>query len=79
MENIIDDFIFMCFFCGNDFLPHIPILSIREGGIDALMFLYKKCLPYLGGYMTNSGELNLTRVDIFLRSIGDVEEAMIKD
>jgi len=40
-NNSIDDFIFMCFLVGNDFLPTIPTLAILDGGIDSMIDVYK--------------------------------------
>ena len=38
--KFIDDYIFICFIMGNDFLPHLPSISIKSGGIDILMEIY---------------------------------------
>jgi 5'-3' exonuclease len=40
-KQAIDDFIFMCFLVGNDFLPTIPTLAILEGSIDVMIDVYK--------------------------------------
>jgi 5'-3' exonuclease len=42
LERIIDDFIFFCFFIGNDFLPSLGALDIFEGSLDNLIDLYKQ-------------------------------------
>ena len=51
-RSSIDDFIFMCFMVGNDFLPHIPSIEIIEDGIELMINIYKQvCSSY--GHLTN--------------------------
>lgn len=73
-ERVLDDWVFMCFFVGNDFLPHLPSLEIREGAVDRLIELYKKCVYKTSGYLTCSGEVNLERVQMILKDLGLVED-----
>jgi len=74
-ERLIDDFVFLCFFVGNDFLPHLPSLDIRDGALDFLFNVYKRVLPTLGDFITNhGGEVNLSHVDVILAEVGEIED-----
>ncbi|KAF0699100.1 Aste57867_10302 [Aphanomyces stellatus] len=78
-ERVIDDFVFMCFFVGNDFLPHLPCLDIRDGAVDYLLLVYAKLLPSLGGYLTKpGGEVDLEKVDVILAEVGTIEETIFQ-
>lgn len=73
MERIIDDFILMAFFVGNDFLPNLPNLHINESALALMFKKYKEVLPGLGGYINEHGVINLKRLGILLDELAGVE------
>lgn len=78
LEKVLDDFVFMCFLVGNDFLPHLPSLDIREGAIDTLIDLYKKLVPTMDGMLSTNGVVNIARVERFLKELGNIEDEVLR-
>eukprot|EP01102_Stenamoeba_stenopodia_P006731 TRINITY_DN1874_c0_g1_i1.p1 TRINITY_DN1874_c0_g1~~TRINITY_DN1874_c0_g1_i1.p1 ORF type:complete len:1506 (-),score=344.16 TRINITY_DN1874_c0_g1_i1:134-4651(-) len=72
LERVINDFIMMCFFIGNDFLPSLPGLDIAEGSLNYMFEIYKDNLPVYG-YLTNSGEMNPTACKEFFKKLSIIE------
>jgi len=41
MSGTIQDYVFISFLMGNDFMPHFPALNIRTGGVDKIINAYR--------------------------------------
>ncbi|KAH9938476.1 XRN 5'-3' exonuclease N-terminus-domain-containing protein [Fomitopsis serialis] len=78
LEQAIDDWVFLIFFVGNDFLPHLPSLEIREGAIDTLLKIWREELPRMGGYLTNHGQVELSRAEIILEGLAKREDDIFR-
>lgn len=77
-EQAIDDWVFLIFFVGNDFLPHLPSLEIREGAIDKLVGIWKRELHSMRGYLTNHGQIELQRVQVIFDALARQEDEIFR-
>jgi len=81
-KSAVDDFIFICFMVGNDFLPHIPSLEIIEGGIDQMLDVYKNVGENYG-HLTHTVNDNVIfrkiSLEVFLGTIGQYDKGILED
>ncbi|KAB8237349.1 5'-_3' exoribonculease Dhp1 [Aspergillus alliaceus] len=78
LERALDDWVFMCFFVGNDFLPHLPSLDIRENGIDTLIAIWRDNIPVMGGYLTKDGHVDFKNAQLILQGLAKQEDAIFR-
>lgn len=76
-KSVIDDFIFMCFIVGNDFVPHIPSIEIIQNGIELMMDIYKQ-VGASYGHLTEMKEDSLVfrpgALKVFMGTLGNREK-----
>ena len=70
LTRLIDDFVFMGMFIGNDFLPNLPHLDIADGSLNFMMAVYQELLPEdLGGYLCRRDAIHLNRLELFIQEV----------
>lgn len=58
---------FLCFFVGNDFLPHVPLISIKTKGIELLLDHYVRDFS-VHSYLTQGGNVDFKKLHSFLNN-----------
>jgi len=74
----IHDYVFLCFFLGNDFLPHFPALNIRTSGIQILLDTYRNILgKYENKYFIENKKIIWKNVNAFLKDLAKNEHSFL--
>ena len=79
--EIITDFVFYCFFLGNDFLPSLPCVEIINQGMDVLFDVYRENLIEKGNLCFKQGKrliLNKESFAAMLRKISNLESQTLE-
>jgi len=80
-EWIINDFVFLNFACGNDFLPNIPSIEIIEGGVEVIMSI-SKSVGKTHGHITRNKSGNIvfckTALKRFFEIVSESEKELLE-
>lgn len=76
--NRIYDYIFLCFFLGNDFMPHFPAINIRTGGVDKMLQAYKATIGGTNENLTNGKVIYWKNVRKLVQFLAENEHDFIK-
>jgi len=76
---LLYDYLFICFFLGNDFIMPAPSVNIRYHGIQTLIDTYHKLHKEHFGlfYLLDNGELHMNNFVLFLKELSDNEYSHI--
>jgi len=78
-KNRIYDYIFLCFFLGNDFMPHFPAVNIRTGGVDKLLNAYKATLGGTNENLTDGKTIYWKNVRKLVEFLAELETDYFKN
>ena len=79
--TLLHDYLFLCFFIGNDFIIHLPNINIRYNGLDILLNTYKSLQDELFGrfFLTDINGINLFNLTLFFKELKKMKINLMKN
>lgn len=85
---LVNDYVFMCYLLGNDFIPCLSFLKIKEGAVDVLVDCYKEAMSQQlassqhivnnDNTRTNKCSINLEAFTAFMTAIKHKEDELMQ-
>jgi len=72
--NFVDDYVFICLLLGNDFLPHMPSISLKNNGLDILIKEYLLAYYKLNTHLIVNNKINQSFLMYLFHKLSDIED-----
>jgi 5'-3' exoribonuclease 1 len=79
VNRVIDDFIMICFFVGNDFLPRVFCFDIRLGTLEDLINLFKQHVIEASDYLNDRGRINWKEFTRLMKRLSRFERVAMEN
>ncbi|EKX73937.1 XRN 5'-3' exonuclease family protein [Theileria equi strain WA] len=76
--RLTDDFALLSFFAGNDFLPHLPNVDLKDSSFTDLINTYYSLLPKFNGFLTHGLKIHTRRLQSLMKAISPNEAKYFK-
>jgi len=80
-NQLLFDYLFICFFLGNDFIIHSPSLILRYNGLNNILNIYKNLQSDHSGYffiLDENKKINLNNLKLFIHNLSIHEKNNLK-
>ena len=78
LNNIIDDYIFISFLIGNDFLPHLLAFNLRENGLNILLDTYVELYVIYEQNLISKNTINWTFLKVYFNELKNMEGDLLQ-
>lgn len=79
LSQFAKDYVMMCALLGNDFIPPLSYLKIKENGVEMVINAYKKVRAFTGKLLLKENELNYMFLLQLLKELAKFEDEAMKE